>query len=152
MSEYKGQLEGFPKEVVEKMLERQVEQGNNWDFRVFEKERTWDKTHYGFNWEESVEGNSFWVDVISGKDFNRFFEKYPKKSNTYTGKEVEKSPPIDTPDIDTTTYRIIHGDPSEITLTLNALAKIYYICIESTVKLHTTGLMLVLKLTKKKHE
>lgn len=35
---YKGELEGFP-EVVEKMLERQVEQGNKRDVSVFERSK-----------------------------------------------------------------------------------------------------------------
>ena len=33
---YKGQLEGFPSEIVERMLKYQVEQGNKEDVSVFE--------------------------------------------------------------------------------------------------------------------
>ena len=33
--EYKGELKGFPHEVVEKMLDRQEEQGNERDVRLY---------------------------------------------------------------------------------------------------------------------
>lgn len=75
---YKGQLEGFPKEVVEKMIERQVEQGNPRDVSVFEKRRTIDKGHLGFTWVTTDEGGDFWDSVIEYKDFDLFFKRYPK--------------------------------------------------------------------------
>lgn len=75
---YKGQLEGFPKEVVEKMLERQVEQGNPKDVSVFEKDNAAGKSEKGFDWHESVEKSLFWYYVIIVGKFDIFFEKYPK--------------------------------------------------------------------------
>lgn len=78
MKEFKGYLKGFPPEVVEKMLERQVEQGCRRDVSIFERD------HYagfyigGFDWHNSIEGYDFWNTVIGYKYFDHFFERYPK--------------------------------------------------------------------------
>lgn len=77
--EYKGELKGFPTKVVEKMLERQVEQGNKRDVSVFEKNKM--TCSDGFDWSETPERYSFWEDVIKYENFDTFFVKYPK--NTY---------------------------------------------------------------------
>jgi hypothetical protein len=80
--EYKGQLKGFPQEIVNKMLERQVEQGNPENISVFEKDKF--TSENGFYWGRAVEGREFWCNVIIHKDFNIFFEKYPQKlTNMY---------------------------------------------------------------------
>lgn len=80
---YKEKLEGFPEEVVEKMLERQVEQGNKRDVSVFECHKSASINSGGFYWSESEEGNSFWEEVISNKNFDVFFERYPKKEEMF---------------------------------------------------------------------
>ena len=77
---YKGQIKDFPKEVVEKMLEYQVAQGNPKDVSVFEKDETSDVKQGGFSWDKAGE-ISFWNKVIMKKDFDLFFEKYPKSEN-----------------------------------------------------------------------
>lgn len=82
--EYKKELEGFPTEVVEKMLERQVEQRNQRDVTVFELAKRAGRGIKGFCWEETVEGHYFWERVILHKDFDVFFEKYPKPEKTLT--------------------------------------------------------------------
>lgn len=69
----------FPKEIVEKMLERQVEQGNERDVTAFGDIAYADKPNKGFNWCETEEGTDFWGSVILNKDFDLFFEKYPKE-------------------------------------------------------------------------
>jgi len=74
---YKGQLQGFPNEVVEKMLERQVEQGNKRDVSVFERFNR--DCVNGFSWANTKEEYYFWDEVICEKNFNLFFEKYPKE-------------------------------------------------------------------------
>ena len=74
--EPKGKLEGFPKEIIAKMLDYQEEQGNKRDISVFEK-----CTFAGFIWEETKEGCNFWDEVIRYKNFDLFFEKYPKQDN-----------------------------------------------------------------------
>lgn len=79
--EYKGEIAGFPQEVVEKMLERQVEQGNKIDVTVFEEDKLC--ISRAFYWKDSVEGHNFWHEVITERNFDVFFEKYPKKQSEY---------------------------------------------------------------------
>lgn len=74
-----GDIEGFPKEVVELMLERQYEQTGKVDIGVFQKHRTYGLTNMGFTWFRTKEGHDFWECVICDKNFDVFFEKYPKK-------------------------------------------------------------------------
>lgn len=76
---YKGQLQGFPKEVVDKMLEHQERQGNEKDITVFEQNIEATKPTGGFTWEDTHEGRIFWSDVISCNRFDTFFAMYPKK-------------------------------------------------------------------------
>lgn len=78
-SDYKGQIAEFPKEVVEKMLERQVEQGNTKSIELFEIRANRGGSKGGFSWDETPEGYSFWKNVIEFKNFDYFFERYPKK-------------------------------------------------------------------------
>ena len=75
-----GQLEGFPIQVVKKMLERQVQQGNIEDITVFQREAASDKKQGGFNWRNTVEEHSFWDIIINGHNFELFFKKYPNLS------------------------------------------------------------------------
>lgn len=75
---YKGELKGFPKEVVDKMLERQVEQGNKKDISVFEIGAIFGVEEKGFTWEDSPEGHCFWSEVILDGNFGLFFDRYPK--------------------------------------------------------------------------
>lgn len=73
-----GAIEGFPVEVIAKMLERQYEQAVVVDVSVFEDDRYAGKALSGFTWRDTEEGFSFWWNVISELDFTKFFEKYPK--------------------------------------------------------------------------
>jgi hypothetical protein len=75
---YKGQLEGFPKEIVEKMLEEQEKQGNKRDVSVFERILSTSYSNGGFTWDLTKENNQFWKEVLEDKNFTLFFEKYPK--------------------------------------------------------------------------
>jgi hypothetical protein len=74
-------LENFPIEVVEKMLQKQYKQVNKMDITVFQKNNLSDIQHGGFRWEDTIEGHNFWNDVIHYKKFDRFFGRYPKLSN-----------------------------------------------------------------------
>lgn len=76
---YGGEIADFPIEVVKKMLERQVEQGNKRDIRVFEKRRTAGERSKGFVWGDTMEEYIFWDEVITRRNFDLFFERYPKK-------------------------------------------------------------------------
>lgn len=71
-----GEIEGFPTEVVEKMLDRQYEQKGIRDITHFQRSNM-----AGFEWYKSIEGHIFWQKVILERDFNRFFAKYPKRNN-----------------------------------------------------------------------
>lgn len=69
----KGELKGFPLEVIDKMLERQAEQESKLSVKQFEESNM-----SGFIWSNSSEGQDFWEDLIDCKKFDLFFEKYPK--------------------------------------------------------------------------
>jgi hypothetical protein len=87
-----GDIKGFPIEIVRKMLERQREQIGTTDIRSFQKNRAIGRNDElfgdtilgksiiikGFTWEDTVEGQSFWDDVILSRQFDKFFEKYPR--------------------------------------------------------------------------
>jgi hypothetical protein len=77
---YKGQLEGFPREIVERMLECQVEQGNPKDVAVFEVDRCTDQRCKGFTWKNTSEGHHFWARILMSGKLDTFFKKYPKTS------------------------------------------------------------------------
>ena len=76
-----GQLEGFPIQVVKKMLERQVQQGNTENVRIFQNYSSADKSLRGFDWANTSEGGDFWAEVIHDHNFERFFKKYPELSS-----------------------------------------------------------------------
>jgi hypothetical protein len=76
-----GEIKDFPIEVVEKMIEEQVKQGNCPNVKVFQKNATADAVEGGFSWFNCEEDYDFWLEVIDGDNFDLFFEKYPKKPN-----------------------------------------------------------------------
>jgi hypothetical protein len=86
----KNELEGFPREVIEKMLERQVEQGNEISKNVFMENADSTKKMGGFDWHDTIEHDWFWESVIHNKNFDFFFKKYPKeKSEAWQPKRGE---------------------------------------------------------------
>lgn len=88
--EYKGGIEGFPKEIVDRMLDLQEEKGCERDIGVFEEYNCADFCQGGFNWDETSEKSSFWYKVIINKNFDLFFEKYPKEKPLTKEEEVLK--------------------------------------------------------------
>ena len=79
-----GDLEGFPIEVVEKMLQKQYKQVNKIDIGVFQNNKNADTNYGGFHWSDTIEGHDFWFKVICCEKFDVFFERYPKLSkNVY---------------------------------------------------------------------
>ena len=72
-----GDIEGFPIEVVQKMIEYQENQRGKEDIFVFQKNVT---SVNAFDWIRTKEGFAFWDDVICNENFNTFFEKYPKEN------------------------------------------------------------------------
>ena len=76
-----GDIEGFPIEIVEKMIKYQVEAGNPASVEVFQQIANAVAQCGGFNWRNTPEGNHFWDDIIREHNFDLFFKKYPKKTN-----------------------------------------------------------------------
>ena len=73
-----GKIENFPIEVVEKMVEEQVRQGNKADVTIFQRNLLASGFLGGFVWKNTEDGSTFWERVIMARDFNVFFKKYPK--------------------------------------------------------------------------
>jgi hypothetical protein len=69
------EFDKLPKEIQERMLECQVEQGKPRDADVFR-----DSITNGFLFIKTIEGSDFWWEVLKNKNHNLFFQKYPKKS------------------------------------------------------------------------
>lgn len=86
-----GDIKDFPIEVVQKMVERQVEQGNKANVKVFQERVRAGSTGYGFEWSKTEEGRIFWEEVIGDKNFSLFFEKYPKQPVNQYPKVMEVS-------------------------------------------------------------
>ena len=86
-----GEIKDFPIEVVQRMVEEQVKQGNKADISVFQKSANSGHIEGGFLWIYTSEGFYFWYKVIVGKNFDKFFEKYPKSSSLEREEPKEKT-------------------------------------------------------------
>lgn len=75
-----GKIKNFPIEVVEKMVEEQVRQGNKADVTIFQKEVTADTRDGGFVWRITKDGHAFWDEIIHCHKFDVFFARYPKNT------------------------------------------------------------------------
>ncbi|MGL5980180.1 MAG: hypothetical protein ACRCZY_04740, partial [Phocaeicola sp.] len=75
----KGEIKDFPIEVVQRMCECQVEQGNEFNPSIFAKNKAADKSDNGFYWSDTDEYRFFWDSVIAETSFYLFFERYPKE-------------------------------------------------------------------------
>ena len=78
-NDLKGELDGFPIEVVQKMVDSQVEQGNKANVKLFQESSNVGKMGGGFSWSETKEGRVFWDEVINDYRFDYFFAMFPKK-------------------------------------------------------------------------
>ena len=85
-----GEIRNFPIEVVKKMVEYQVKQGNEPDVKVFRDFRIADAIRGGFDWNKTEEGIGFWREVISFKNFEVFFKRYPKSTMEQIRRGYEK--------------------------------------------------------------
>ena len=83
----KGELEGFPKEIIAKMLDYQKEQVDRRDVTVFENLTRACPDINGFSWNKTKEGYDFWEAVIEKRNFDLFFKKYPKQDNQDNSQE-----------------------------------------------------------------
>lgn len=77
-----GNIKDFPIEVVQKMIDYQIYHGNIADVTIFQNNPMFNKKHGGFTWDETKEGSRFWDAVIKWKNFDLFFQKYPKSGNS----------------------------------------------------------------------
>ena len=89
----KGSIEGFPIEVIAKMLERQYEQSGKIDLSDFERNRL-SVAPLGFDWTKTEEGAGFWNSVICWRDFSEFFERYPKDASTGDSHTFREGEPV----------------------------------------------------------
>ena len=76
-----GKIKDFPIEVVQKMIEEQVKQGNKADVSIFQNDASFGIEDGGFDWVKTENGYNFWDNVIENNDFALFFKKYAKKTN-----------------------------------------------------------------------
>lgn len=80
----KGEIADFPIEVVQRMVDCQVEQGNKADVSVSQNNKTASCYDGGFDFKVTFEGLNFWEYIVRFGKFNFFFERYPKQSSLYT--------------------------------------------------------------------
>ena len=73
-----GEIENFPKRVVQAMVDEQVRQGNPADPSVFSICSTACKSNGGFTWFDSALGNS-WADIIRWRKFHIIPQKGDNK-------------------------------------------------------------------------
>lgn len=72
-------LKALPLEILDKMIEYQIEQGNEASIKVFEDDIEACKATGGFDWETTKEGSKFWSLIIRVFEHDTFFYKYPYK-------------------------------------------------------------------------
>ena len=68
----------FSYEVVQKMVNEQVRQGNKADVVVFQKRVYATRVCGGFDWDRSLIGLKFWMNVLLNEKFDTFFQEYQK--------------------------------------------------------------------------
>lgn len=75
-----GKIADFPMEVVERMVYEQINQRQKPNPTVFAIKNSAAPGEGGFSWAATEDGYAFWEKVISKKDWDLFFSKYPKKT------------------------------------------------------------------------
>jgi hypothetical protein len=82
-----GKIADFPMEVVERMVYEQINQRQKPNPTVFAMKTSAAPGEGGFSWAATEDGYAFWEKVISKKDWDLFFSKYPKKTVVYENKK-----------------------------------------------------------------
>lgn len=72
----------LPEEIKKVMLQRQREQTGTCDEKVFEENVNSSFDEGGFDWDNTFEGSSFWVEILHKKNLRVFYDKYPKPKIT----------------------------------------------------------------------
>ncbi len=75
---FTGELQGFPDEIIDKLVERQIKAGNPSNASLFDGDCTINHREGGFDWDTTIEGDDFWENVLTYRRFDLFFERYPK--------------------------------------------------------------------------
>lgn len=89
-----GNIKEFPIEVVQKMVDEQIRQGNRPDVSIFsDRLLRLGSDHGGFSWHLTADGYDFWNCVINMGHFALFFEKYPKKQIKMEEKTIKINVP-----------------------------------------------------------
>ena len=83
--EYKGEIKGFPEEVVAMMMKMQEWQTGKRDITVFEKDSCACDSFGGFNWDDTPDGFDVWESIILHENFDHFFKLYPRSKSTLEG-------------------------------------------------------------------
>ncbi len=73
----------LPKEIQEKMLERQFEQTGKRDVSVFEKDLHSGVDQEGMSWNKTPEGSLFWCEILIDDNISHFYTIHPKKESPY---------------------------------------------------------------------
>ena len=68
----------LPREIQEKMLERQLEQAGKMNPTIFEKHISASESSGGFDWDKTPEGGEFWDSILRFDDIDVFYALYPK--------------------------------------------------------------------------
>lgn len=87
-ADLKGQIEGYPTKIVERMVFNQTAQGNQEDVSVFQIKVDSNKANGGFNWKETPEGTRFWAKVINQHFIDK--EIYSKTASAYPPLEEQR--------------------------------------------------------------
>jgi len=75
VSDLSGQISNLRVEVVQRMCEHQVNQGNDYDPTVFQEYKSEGRdTGLGFRWADTTEGEDLWRSVIVDGDHSAFFK------------------------------------------------------------------------------
>ena len=69
----------LPVEIQQRMLDEQVRQGYPRNAEVFEADTSACGDEGGFSWSRTVEGCTFWAEIILRGNFADFYKKYPKQ-------------------------------------------------------------------------
>jgi hypothetical protein len=75
-----GQIKDFPIEIVQRMVDIQIEQGNNPDVSVFQRKKDTYRQGGGFQWSRTIEGTTFWSNIFNKSRYEDFFKRYPKET------------------------------------------------------------------------
>ena len=133
-----GALEGFPIEVAQMMVDRQVEQGNEPNIKVFQKCLSISRQFGGFDWLDTPEGDVFWYAILADEKFNTFFEKYPKQEvevlpavktlfdNYYKAADVLKSAKYEVEFAISDIVKVMQGDKGYVKFTDETLFPIFH--------------------------